>query len=266
VRPNLPFIARLLIAKSILDVILLGAMSLSFYYSAFNPALRGTLEEAGPEWIKGWAVDLSNKRKRIEVQLYINGRFIESRVADFSNPAIAKANIAADPNHGFFFYTPPLDPGSYEVRVYAVHESGGGQRRTLQQLGDTMTIVTTASPAEPFFKGWLDEATPLIVRGWVANKSSNAPVEVRLYLDNRFIESQTANRPRPDLKQAGMTEHENSGFLFLMPSLVAGKHEARVYAVRKDDEKGKEDLRLVGRPLTFAVGPSENNQGQASQR
>lgn len=264
-RPNLPFIARLLIAKSVLDLLLLGVVSLGFYYAAFNPSLRGTLDEAGPEWIKGWAVDLSNKDKRLEVQLYINGRFIESRLADFPNPAIATANVAADPDHGFFFYTPPLDPGSYQVRVYAVHEHGSGQHRALLPLGSELTFVTTASPAEPFFKGWVDEATPLIVRGWVANKASVEPVEIRLYIDHRYVETQTANRSRPDLKAAGLTEHENSGFLFLMPSLVSGTHEARVYAVRRSE--GADSLRLIGRPLVFTIAPSPAiGPGQASQR
>lgn len=262
-RPNLSFIARLLIAKSVLDVLVLGIVSLSFYYSAFSPSLRGSLEEAGPEWIKGWAVDLSNKNKRLEVHLYVNGKFVESRTADFANPAIATANIAVDPNHGFLFYTPPLDPGSHEARVYAVHESGEGQRRTLQQLGEALTFVTSAVPAEPFFKGWVDEATPLLVRGWVANKTSSSPVQVRLYLDNRFIEVQSANRPRPDLKTAGLTEYENAGFLFLMPSLVAGVHEARVYAEKENEGERPNSLRLIGRPLVFTVPSSPASGGQS---
>jgi hypothetical protein len=70
------------------------------------------------------------------VQLYIDGRFVASRVADLSRPDVKAAGRALDEWHGFSFETPPLDPGEHVARVYVVHESGEGVRRTLQLLGD----------------------------------------------------------------------------------------------------------------------------------
>lgn len=252
-RLNLPFLIRILIAKSVLDVLLLAAFSLGFYYSAFNPYFRGSLDEAGPEWIRGWVLDLSKRDTRPEVQLYIDGRFVESRTADFPHPNLVTMGLAPDERHGFFFYTPPLDPGSHEARAYVVHRSGGGERRTLQQLGKALNFVTSAAPAEPYFKGWVDDATPLTVRGWVVNKAApTQPVEVQLYIDNRFVETRLADYPRPDLKPGGLFESDRVGFMFLTPTLLSGKHEARVYAVRKGEADGSRSLRLIGRPLIFA--------------
>ena len=251
---NLPLLIRILIAKSILDVLLVAAFALGFYYSAFNPSLRGSLDEAGPGWIRGWVLDFSRRDRRPEVQLYIDGHFAESRVADFPHPNLVSMGLATDDRHGFFFYTPPLDPGTHEARAYVVYKSGGGERRTLQQLGRALNFVIDAAPAEPYFKGWVDSATALAVRGWVVSKAApTQPVEVQLFIDNQFVETRLADYPRPDLKQGGLLESDKVGFMFLTPTLLSGTHEARVYAVKKGDTNGSPSLRLIGRPTVFTV-------------
>ncbi len=50
------------------------------------------------------------------------------------------AGLASDAAHGYAFETPPLRPGEHVARVYAVHESGGGVRRTLQLVGEARTF------------------------------------------------------------------------------------------------------------------------------
>jgi len=40
------------------------------------------------------------------------------------------------------FMLTSLTPGNHEARVYALHESGGGTRQTLQQLGDPIRFTT----------------------------------------------------------------------------------------------------------------------------
>jgi hypothetical protein len=252
---NLPFLTRTLIVKSILDVVLLGALSLGYYYTAFDPYIRGSLDEAGQEWIRGWVLDLSNRDQHVEVQLFIDGRFIDSRQSDFPHPQLVALGLARDEKHGFLFFTPPLEAGLHEARVYAVHAASDGERRTLQQVGKPLTFVTDALPAEPYFKGWTESATPQVIRGWVVNAAAPLePVEVQLYIDNHFIEARKADYPRTDLKQVGFLENEKIGFMFFPPKLVIGTHEARVYAVRHD-EQGRSSLRLIGRQMNFTVGP-----------
>jgi hypothetical protein len=256
--PRLGFLTRVLIFKSVIDILLIGVISVVSYYSAFNPSLRGSLDEAGPEWITGWVLDLSKADARIEVQLYIDGRFQESRLADFPQPNLVTLDLAPDDKHGFFFYTPPLEIGAHEARVYAVHESGSGERRTLQQLGRSLRFQTSAAPAEPYFKGWVDGVDQLSIRGWVVDKTSpQTPVEVRLYIDNRFVEARTADYPRPDLK-GSFPDNEKVGFIFLQPTLLPGTHEVRVYAVKHSENERAPSLRLVGRPLVLSLPPSES--------
>ena len=255
--PKLAFLTHVLIAKSVIDVLLIGVISVVSYYSAFSPSLRGSLDEAGPEWIRGWVLDLSNTDSRIEVQLYIDGRFQESKLADFPHPNLVTLGMSPDDKHGFFFYTPPLEVGAHEARVYGVHESGRGERRTLQQLGKPLTFQISAAPAEPYFKGWVEAADQLSIRGWVVdNVSPGTPVEVQLYIDNRFIEARTADYPRPDLK-GSFQGNEKVGFIFLAPKLLPGTHEVRVYAVKHRENETSPSLRLIGRPLALGLPAPE---------
>src|SRR5882724_1780893 len=96
VHPGLGRLVRILIIKSILDVLIIGGLALAFYYSAFNPSLRGGLGDAGVGWIEGWAIDLANPDSKVEVQLYIDGKFAESRTDDFPHPNLVTLGLTKD--------------------------------------------------------------------------------------------------------------------------------------------------------------------------
>jgi hypothetical protein len=257
VSPKLLRLICYLIIKSSVDLIIIGAFAVAFYYSAFNPYYRGWLDEAGPQWIRGWAVDLSKPDTHPEVQLYIDDHFAQSHAADFPHPNLVTIGLTKDERHGFFFYTPPLEEGEHEARVYVVHVSGGGERRTLEMIGRPLRFNVDAAPAEPYFRGWLDIANVQVVRGWVVDRAApGTRVEVHLYMDGSFVESRPADYPRPDLKAGGLFEDERHGFLFFTPPLVSGEHEARVYAVQENEPEQKRTLRLIGRPVKFTVEPN----------
>jgi hypothetical protein len=242
-----------LIIKSIVDVLFVGVFAVGFYYTAFSPYLRGWLDDASLRGVSGWAVNSAEARSAVEVQLYIDGRFVESRLADLPRPDLVAAGATRDERHGFYFFLPPLEEGEHEARVYAVHASGAGRRRTLQQLGNPFRFRMDATPAEPHFRGWLDEANAVSVRGWVVSREDlRARVEVQLYVDGRLVETRVADQMRRDLLDGGIPEAEH-GFLFFTPPLPPGEHEARVYAVHRSAGAGERTLRLIGRPARFTI-------------
>ena len=130
-------LVNLLIAKSILETVLVGTIALVFYVKAFPPSYRGW-GEAVPETqtIQGWAVNNADPFQRVEVQLFIDGRFRNKQIATYSRPDVVAAGWAKDEYHGYIFLSPKLDAGKHEARVYALHSSGEGERYTLQMLGD----------------------------------------------------------------------------------------------------------------------------------
>ena len=140
-------LAHFLIGKSLAETLLVGALAVGFYLTTFTPYFRGSLDAADSRQIAGWAVNHNDPQARVEVQLYVDGRFVAHRAADAPRPDVLAAGRGADGFHGFVFDTPPLAAGQHEARVYAVHASGGGQRRTLQLVDKPLTFTVAAGEA-----------------------------------------------------------------------------------------------------------------------
>jgi hypothetical protein len=136
---------RVLAVKSIIELCFVGALSIAFYMDAFKPSFRGALDTADEKSIEGWALDRADESQPVEVQLFLNGRFAGAQYARSSRPDIVQAGLARDGMHGFLFIPMDLDRGRYEARVYALHTSGKGARKTLQQIGVTRIFETAGN-------------------------------------------------------------------------------------------------------------------------
>jgi len=126
---------QLLIGKSVIEALLITLVSIGFYLATTNPNIRGWLDQADRKIVSGWVVDDSSASTQVEVQLFIDNRFVENRAAAASRPDLVGAERVADEWHGFVFATPPLTPGEHEARVYAVHRGLSTSRVTLQLIG-----------------------------------------------------------------------------------------------------------------------------------
>jgi hypothetical protein len=125
---------RILIGKSIAETIFVALLAVGFFFTAFPPYFHG-FGEATPDTISGWAVDNRAPWNRVEVQLFIDDKFVASGRANLSRPDVQQAGWSQDEWHGFSFPISNLSVGVHEASVYAVHKSGGGIRRSLQLLG-----------------------------------------------------------------------------------------------------------------------------------
>jgi hypothetical protein len=83
--------------------------------------------------------------ERVEVQLFVDGKFVAQGRADQSRPDVAAAGWARDAWHGYTFLLKSVQAGPHDARVYAVHNSGNGSRKTLQLLGDPIGFSVDAS-------------------------------------------------------------------------------------------------------------------------
>ena len=130
-------LTNLLIAKSVLETVLVGTIAVVVYLNAFPPTFHGWGEAVfETQSIAGWVVNDAKPWDRVEVQLFVDGQFIGTQVAQLSRPDVVAAGWARDEWHGYSFPIPGLPDGPHEARVYAVHPSGNGSRYTLQLLGD----------------------------------------------------------------------------------------------------------------------------------
>ncbi|MDX6614603.1 MAG: hypothetical protein QOD75_3789 [Blastocatellia bacterium] len=137
-------LVHLLIAKSIAESLLVASIAVIFFLTLFPPYFRGW-GEATPNAIAGWAVNEAAPAERVEVQLFIDGRFAASDNAGLSRPDVRAAGWSDDDWHGYSFTPPSLSPGEHEAQVYALHSNGAGTRRTLQLLGDPIRFVVDSN-------------------------------------------------------------------------------------------------------------------------
>jgi len=129
-------LVQLLIAKLAIEIILVGGLAVGFFLITF-PHFQGW-GEATPRAIEGWVVSQNHPDQRVEVQLFIDDRFVSSGVANRSRPDVVFAGKAKDEWHGFSFEIPPLAQGYHVARAYAVHTTNRDARKTLQMIGDAI--------------------------------------------------------------------------------------------------------------------------------
>ena len=136
---------NVLIAKSILDTILVGAIAVVVYMNAFPPSFKGWGEAvAETQTVAGWAVNDLDPWQRVEVHLFIDGKFVEKQVANGARPDVSAAGWAKDEWHGYNFVVKQLSVGPHEAKVYALHPSRKGTRYSLQMLGDPIRVEVNA--------------------------------------------------------------------------------------------------------------------------
>lgn len=133
-------LAGVLIAKAFLELLLLAALVVGFSYSTFPSSVEGKLDRADARGVSGWAVDRSRPGEAVEVQLYLDGQFVASTVANQTRDDVPASGDAQSGSHGFVFKFDPPRAGGKEARVYVVRASGGGARRTLRLVGGPVRL------------------------------------------------------------------------------------------------------------------------------
>ncbi len=132
-------LVHLLIGKSIVETLVVGALAVFTFITVLPPFFHGWGEvtETG---ISGWAVNNASPWERVEVQLFVDGKFVADGIADKHRPDVSAAGWAKDPWHGYTFRLTSLSPRYHEARVYALHDSGTRARKSLQLVGEPIHI------------------------------------------------------------------------------------------------------------------------------
>jgi hypothetical protein len=142
-KPPSTTLVHVLIGKSLLETLLVGGLAVISFLQILPPYFHGW-GEVTERGISGWVVNNAAPFERVEVQLFVDGRFVATRLANDPRPDVVAAGWAQDQWHGYAFPIISIDPGLHEARVYALHESGGGLRKTLQLAGDPISFSVDA--------------------------------------------------------------------------------------------------------------------------
>lgn len=137
-----PSLVHVLIGKSILETLLVGALAVFTFITILPPYFHGWGEVTNTG-ISGWVVNDAAPWDRVEVHLFVGGRFVASTLATQPRPDVFAAGWSKDPWHGYTFpfaSVTSLPRGLQEARVYALHDSGGGKRKSLQLVGMPLPV------------------------------------------------------------------------------------------------------------------------------
>ena len=126
-------LVHVLIAKSIIETLFVSILVIVYFLDVF-PHFHGW-GEVTSQTISGWAVNSRNPGERVEVQLFVDDKFVARTVASQSRPQVVEGGWARDEWHGFTIPVSAMELGNHEARVYAIHNSGRGARKTLQLVG-----------------------------------------------------------------------------------------------------------------------------------
>jgi hypothetical protein len=137
-------LVHVLIGKSIAETLLVAALAVFTFITVLPPYFHGW-GEVTDTGISGWVVNHAAPWDRVEVQLFIDGKFIAARVANESRPDVVASGWSKDEWHGYTFPIASLTSGQHEARVYALHDSGRGLRKSLQLLGDPIKFSVDSS-------------------------------------------------------------------------------------------------------------------------
>jgi hypothetical protein len=127
-------LARLIAAKLVLDLLFVGAFALYTHAVTFRHDFEGALEHIDGNGARGWVVDHERPGEAVEVQLFLNGKFVAAAVASEPLPGDSAGTTPIGARRAFVFEF--RRSGEYEARVYAVREGRGGTRRTLHLIGE----------------------------------------------------------------------------------------------------------------------------------
>ena len=124
---------RAVIAKSFVEIALICVAATLAAFSNFSPLLRGAIDVADQTRIAGWAHDPLAPKETVEVQLFIDGRFVAMQRANERRDDLVLTGATRQPQHGFSFPLNELHlpPGVHTAQVYAVRDAGTAHKMLL---------------------------------------------------------------------------------------------------------------------------------------
>ncbi len=127
---------KAVLAKSLIEILLACAVATTAAFAYFNPGLRGDIEVVNTTHIRGWTYDPGAANKQLDVQLFVDHRFVAATRAKIAREDLVTAGKTPDPFHGFEFILSDnqFDRGRHRAQVYVVHKTPGDVR-TLLSIG-----------------------------------------------------------------------------------------------------------------------------------
>ena len=133
---------RAVLAKTGLEVAFVCVIATVAAFHNSSPLLRGAIDEAHQTHVTGWTYDPLTPKAVLEVQLFIDDRFIRSARADFPRPDLVTAGVTKIAGHGFNFElaSVALAAGKHTAQVYALRNAAGKNKALIPLSQESVTF------------------------------------------------------------------------------------------------------------------------------
>lgn len=113
--------------KTLLELLFICFLATYAAFVNYHPFLRGAIDLANQTRVAGWAHDPQAPTEALEVQLFIDDRFVATSRAGERRDDLVQARATTLPNHGFSFdlSNMQLPPGEHRAQVYALRTAAG---------------------------------------------------------------------------------------------------------------------------------------------
>ncbi len=133
---------RAVLVKAGLEISFLCVIATVAAFHNASPLLRGAIDEANQTHVAGWAYDPLTPNATLEVQLFIDDRFIRATRADFPRPDLVKAGVTKMSAHGFELELKDvsLAAGKHTAQVYALRDAAGKNKALIPLSQEAVTF------------------------------------------------------------------------------------------------------------------------------
>ncbi|MDQ1720672.1 MAG: hypothetical protein QOI26_406 [Pseudonocardiales bacterium] len=196
--------------------------------------------------LSGYAIDPNDPTAVVVVRTYLDGKYVDGRLANAARTGLQAQYPTAGPDHGFSFVT-PMTAGTHQLCVYAVNIGAGAVNprlgcRTVTMINDPVGALESSQQQPGGFR----------VTGYALDPDVTSSITVRVYLDGRYVASGQAAAARPDLLTRYAAYGQNHGFSIFTP-VPAGSHQLCAYGMNVG--AGSVNTRLGCRTVTMNNNP-----------
>ena len=243
-------------------------------------ALAGAIDAVDNIKVSGWLIEQTRAKSHLKVDLYIDGEFVGSTIADGPREDVTRIGHPS-PHVGFTFLVPKhfSDGRIHEVTLGCEGQlpvwlpgPNGAQLTnswTFQSLGESVATASFSSEAAVIVH--LDYVAESGVSGWAYDERDvHRPPTLTLYIDGDLVERFVADKVRNDVRASGFAVAE-VGFFVPVPDrfLDANPHTLWFEApdgdkiqVETSSGKSEDELRFTF-PRTKILGKVDGLHGGA---
>ena len=138
-------LARALLLKSLLELLIICVVLSIVGLKYFNPTLRGEITRADAASVRGWVANPLAPHDPIQLELVIDGRVTALVSAEEVRPEHAPTALLRRGEHPFEFSFRRLPDGTHSVQVYGVQTTPGRALTLFPITGRAQTLTVGAS-------------------------------------------------------------------------------------------------------------------------